>query len=188
MEIKTMVDLDTLTEEEKELLEKGEKTEDDFLADYRAEQEKSKKDFDEKLKKAEELANNYKIRAEKAEAKSKESKSESTPKNDNELSQTDLIALIKADVAEEDISEVLSFAKLKNISASEALKSTIVKTILAEKSEERKTANATNTSNSRKGASRKDSTTILDEARRSGTIPESDEELNKLIQARFAKK
>lgn len=184
MEIKKMVDLETLTQEEKEAIENGSKTEEDLLAEYEsAEQEK-----EEKRIKAEELANNYKIRAEKAEAKLKEPKEEKkeviAPKTNDSLSQTDLIAILKADVAEEDIEEVVSYASLKKISVADALKSNVIKTILSEKAEQRATANATATNNRRGGSSSKLTPSQILENAKKGDLPESDEEMKILVRAR----
>ena len=167
MEIKKTVDLESLTQAEKEALENGTVTE------------------EEKIKKAEELANNYKIRAEKAEGKLKEEKKEViAPKKDDSLSQSDLIAIIKADVAEEDIEEVTVYAKIKNISVADALKTNIIKTVLADKKEERTTAAATNTGNARKGSSRPNPSQLLEQAQKTGELPESEEDLTALVRER----
>jgi hypothetical protein len=186
MDIIKKVNLDTLEPEEKEALESGLKTEDDLLAEHEELLKTQEVEKAEKLKKAEEIAENQRIRAEKAEKELKEGKKsehkEVTPKTDS-LSQTDLIAILKADIAEEDISEVTDYAKLKNISITEALKSSVVKTILSEKNEERKTANATATGNARRGSTKQTPSQLLDNARK-GELPDSDEDLEKLIKAR----
>ncbi len=187
MEIVKKVNLDTLAPEEKEALELGLKTEDDLLAEHEELLKTQEAEKEEKLKKVEEIAVNQRIRAEKAEAQIKEKKEVITPKTDNSLSQTDLIAILKADVAEEDIQEVTDYAKLKNISVVEALKSSVVKTILSEKKEERTTANATSTGNTRKGSSKSTSSQLLENARK-GNLPDSDEDLEALIRARKGQK
>ena len=99
------------------------------------------------------------------------------------LSQTDLIALMKADIAEEDIQEIVDYAKLKGITVSAALKSSVVKTILTEKSEERKTANASNTSKAKGSASKLSDDALLENARK-GVMPTTDEEMERLIKVR----
>src|SRR5690606_10314539 len=58
--------------------------------------------------------------------------SEQTAPSQDNLSQKDMFALIKADVHEDDISEVADYAKLKGITVAEALKAPVVKTILSE--------------------------------------------------------
>ena len=105
-------------------------------------------DSEAKLKKAEELANNYKVRAEKAEALAKQLKQEpekETPKND--LSQKDIIYLAKSDIHEDDLEEVLEYAKFKKVGVAEAHKMMIP--ILAVNAEQRKTAEASNTGGGR---------------------------------------
>lgn len=108
--------------------------------------------------KAEEIAENQRIRAEKAERKAKEPEAKPEAKSsrkDDTLTSMDTIALIGAKVTEkEDIDEVLDYAKLKGISVSEALQASVVKSILAEKAEQRQTAAATNTGNARRGTSK----------------------------------
>lgn len=99
-----------------------------------------------KATKAEEVARNQKIRAEKAEAEAKKPKKEDR-KEDN-LSIKDWKAL--QDVPEEDIDEVMDFAKYKGVSIAEAKANPVVQTILKTRQEERKTAQATATSQSRK--------------------------------------
>lgn len=181
-----MVDLESLTEAEKADYELGAKTEEDFLAEHEAAEAAKVAEEAERLKKAEELANNYKIRAEKAEAEAKAKKEvveeKTTPTNDS-LTQSDLLAIVRANIAEEDIDEVKDYARLKNISVAEALKTSVVKTILSEKDEERKTANATNTGNGRRGSERQTPSQLLENAKK-GVLPDSDEELEKLILAR----
>jgi len=104
--------------------------------------------------KAEKIAENQRIRAEKAErlAKGEKPRVEQKPTpTAGELTAKDIILLSKSNISEsEDIDEVLDFAKYKGISISEALKSSTVKSILAEKAEQRKTAEVTNTNSSRR--------------------------------------
>lgn len=109
---------------------------------------------------------------------------ENKPKNqDIGLAQTDVFALIKADVAEEDIPEIVDYAKLKGISVSAALKTNVVKTILAEKQEERNTAKATNTSKAKGSSSKVSDEDLLANARK-GIMPDNDADLARLIRAR----
>lgn len=146
--------------------------------------EESVEELRQKLAKAEEVANNQRIRAEKAEAKTKEVKPQAKKENKDEaLSQTDLIAIIKADVAEEDIPEIREVATIKGISVAEALKSPIVKAILAEKAEQRATAEATNVGTVRRGHSAVTPATVLDKARK-GELPDSEAGLDALFRAR----
>jgi len=102
------------------------------------------------------------------------------------LSERDLLALMKADVADEDIDEVKGYAKYRNISVSDALKDKTMKSILDERVEERRSAQVAET----RGA-RKPSTTspdeILNKASR-GELPDKDEDIEKLAEARIAAK
>jgi LPS O-antigen subunit length determinant protein (WzzB/FepE family) len=138
-----------------------------------------------KLLKAEELANNYKIRAEKAEKLAKTIKVEAKPDTSKPVSMStrDYIALVNNKINEEDIGEVEDYAKYRGISIAEALKSSVVKTLISEKEEIRKTAQATNTSNARRGSSQVSPETLLNKARK-GEVPESDEDIMKLVRAR----
>ena len=101
----------------------------------------------------------------------------------SDLSIKDAIALVNAKVHEDDLSEVEDYAKFKKISIQEALKSSTVKTLLAEKEAMRTTANVTNT-----GTARKSSTKIADDVLYSkalkGEMPESDDDMKRLIDFR----
>lgn len=102
---------------------------------------------------------------------------------DGNLSQTDLIAILKANVAEDDIEEIAEYAKLKRISISEALKTNVVKSILNDKEEQRNVARATNTGNVRRVGSKVADDVLLEKAQ-TGVFPDSDADLVRLIKAR----
>lgn len=132
-----------------------------------------------RLAKAEELANNYKIRAEKAEKKAKDGE----PQTTNTLSAVDLLAVSKAGIEPEDLDDIVEYAKFKNIPLHEALKSTVIKATLAEKNELRKSADATNTSSARRGnATVSDDRLLADAAK--GDLPDSEDDLKRLIALR----
>ncbi|MBP9759667.1 hypothetical protein KBD45_08300 [Candidatus Dojkabacteria bacterium] len=97
-------------------------------------------------------------------------------KSNSDLSTLDIIALSKADIVDEDIVEVLEYAKFKKISVSEALKSNVVKATLAEKKENRKAAEASNIGNGRRGISSTNDTEILNNARRGNLPKETDDD------------
>lgn len=142
-----------------------------------------------RLAKAEELANNYKIRAEKAERKAKEpvaAEPKTEPKGG--LSYKDTVALTNAKVHEDDVDEVLEYAKFKSISVPEALKSSVIKTLLTERDEQRTTAEATNTSRSRGTSSRVSEEALLSKARKTGELPDSEEDLGRMLDARYKNK
>jgi hypothetical protein len=102
-----------------------------------------------KSEKNEELAKNFKVRAEKVEEELKKLKPETKKSDDNSLSTKDFYALTNAKVPEEDIDEVIEYSKFKGISVAEALKLPTMKTVLYEKSETRRTAQATQTRHTR---------------------------------------
>jgi hypothetical protein len=102
---------------------------------------------------------------------------------DGELSSTDLYALLKGGVEQEDIPEIQDYAKLKGISITEALKAPIVKTILNEKEEMRKTAQATHVGASKKGGNKLSDDALLRMAEK-GEIPESSEDMARLFRLR----
>lgn len=145
----------------------------------------------EELTKAQEIAKNQRIRAEKAEAELKKLKKpepakeeKETPKNDG-MSLKDIRAL--QDVADEDVDEVLDFAKYKGISVAEAKASPVMQTLLKTKTEERATANASSTGNSKKGSKRNSGKELLNDFKQ-GKVPESDEDIAKLVEAEHDEK
>ena len=150
--------------------------------------EESLEEIKARLAKAEELANNYKIRAEKAERKSE--KTETTkvaPKKSSELSPVDIIAISKANIEAEDVEDVLEYAKFKGISVVEALKNPVVKATLAQNEELRKSAQATNTGPTRRGTSQMSDAQLLENAKR-GILPDSDADLDRLTSLQVNRK
>lgn len=101
-----------------------------------------------------------------------------TPKSEEKgnLSSKDIIAINRANIHEDDLDEIVDYAKYKKISIAEALKSSVITTLLNDKAEQRKTAEATNT----RPASRS-STKVSDEdivlKSEKGEIPEDPEVL-----------
>ena len=134
--------------------------------------------------KAMEIAENQRIRAEKAEKKLKGDapKATTAPKSDN-LTTSDLYALINAKVPQEDISEVTDYAQMKKIPVSEALKSSVVKAILSDKQEIRTSASATNTGVTRRGNSGVSDETLLANVQ-NGVFPEDDAGIKRLVELR----
>ena len=148
--------------------------------------EESVEEVKARLAKAEELAKNYKIRAEKAEKLVKPNVVKQEVKQESPISMTtrDYIALSNAKINEDDIPDIEEFAKFKKISIADALKSNVVKTILSEKEEMRKTANATNTGNARKSQMKVSGEALIEKARRGEEI----DDIDALVQARFEAK
>lgn len=110
------------------------------------------------------------------------------PVKSPDLSSKDVLALVRAQVSEEDMDEVIEFAAFKKISVPEALKSSTLRTILSEKSEERKTASVTQTKGSPRGTTKISGEDLLARAERTGEVPEKEEELAALIAARTARR
>lgn len=163
---------ETETEDNTSEVEDTENSDDDIEA-LRAEVEKLKQ-----------YAQNQKIRAEKAESKIKDRPAGRTETSKQpELSAKDLLAISRAGIEADDLDEVLDYAKYKKISVSEALKSSVVKKTLEEKAEYRKTAEATNSGSNRRSSGKASDDTLLENARK-GQLPESEEEMRRLILAR----
>jgi hypothetical protein len=136
-------------------------------------------DLKTRLAKAEELANNYKVRAEKAERKAKEGSTIVVPpKPQTGLSQLDTVAIIRNNVHEDDVPTVADYAKLKGISIAEALKTTVIKTVLSENNEKRTSASASNTGSARRGAMKLTDEELIERAER-GQMPDDVEALAK---------
>lgn len=148
-------------------------------------------DLTAKLSKAEEIAKNQKIRAEKAEQElralkktpmAEKPKEKETPKNEPEMSLKDIRAL--QDVHDDDVDEVIDFAKYKGVTIAEAKKSTVIQTLLRTKEEERKTAEATNVSGARRGSSKVTGEELLNRAAKEDL---TDEEMVLAARARIAR-
>lgn len=96
------------------------------------------------LAKAKEYGKNQKIRAEKAETSAKDA-----PASDKvELTQSDVLAIARSDVHDDDIERITKFAQMEGISIKDALANDDMKAILDRRVESRKVAQATNTNNS----------------------------------------
>lgn len=139
--------------------------------------EESIEDVRAKLVKSEEIANNQRIRAEKAEKSAKETPSPST------LSSSDLIAVTNAKLHEDDFERVERFAKSENLTLRDALKHPELKAILDLREEQRKTAQATNVSTTRRSSNVTTDDVLLSNASK-GDIPDNDSEIERLIAAK----
>lgn len=129
-------------------------------------------------------AEKERARADKAEhaiIKAKEKKGTST--NIVGINLADSVAILNAKVHEDDIERVERYAKLEGVSIREALKDPELKAILSYRDENRNTAVATNTSNSRRGSTKVTGDVLVANASR-GKLPESDDEINRLIAAK----
>ena len=173
--------------DEEEVTPALEETEEELELDLSEDEEATEEPVEEikaRLAKAEELATNYKTRAEKAEAKAKENKPQTAqPRKEAELSQTDLIAILRADIPDDSIEDAKMIASLKGISIPEALKTTAFKAILAEKAEQKATAEATSVGTARRTSGKVSPDVVLDKARK-GELPDSDAGFEALFRAR----
>lgn len=104
------------------------------------------------------------------------------------LTTRDTMALIKANVHDEDIEEIVEYAAFKKISIAEALNSNVIKTSIAEKAELRNTAAATNTGGGRPASAAPSGDKLLEKASSTGELPESDEGIDALVSARLKSK
>lgn len=136
-----------------------------------------------KIQTLEAQKNHWRKKAEKAGEKEEPGTQEKPVVKNDSLSSKDLIAIAKADIHEDDIDEVVEYAKFKNISVAEALKSSVVKTMLSESSEIRKSAEATNTSKVRKGSTKVSDEALLEKLSK-GDIPEDKDSAERLFWAR----
>lgn len=137
-----------------------------------------------RLAKAEEIAENQRKRAEKAERAAKEAK---PPAEAGSLSTNDLYALVNEKVPQEDIDRVVSFAKSEGMTVQEALRNDELKAILSIRAEKRATAQATATGNARRQTGKVSDDALLAKAQK-GEMPESEEDMRRLIMARQAQR
>lgn len=145
------------------------------IADFKKKAEVSSQNF-ERLKKAE------------ADLKEAREKLKSAPTSENKeeaLSTKDVLYLAKADVHEDDVNEVLEWSKFKKVSIAEAHKQ--LKATLQVRAEERKSAETANVSNVRRGPTKVTAETLLDNAK-AGKLPENDDDIARLVDARIRAK
>lgn len=145
-----------------------------------------KKDMDSRKKLSKSIQQKIKYR-EELKAKGTPVVKKDEVKVDNNISMKDYVAITEAKVSSEDLDEVIDYAKHKNISIQDALKSSVVKTILKQKAEERDTANAAATGPSRRTTVKQTGEALIEEASK-GKLPESDEDMAKLSEARMNQK
>lgn len=104
-----------------------------------------------------------------------------------DLSAKDLLALNQNGITSDDLDEVMDFARYKKIPIAEALKSQTLKTILNDKREERRTAEATATKSPR-GITKSTGDDLLQKAEKTGEIPTTQSGLDELVKARLERK
>jgi|TARA_R100000501_G_scaffold17971_1_gene35473 hypothetical protein len=139
-----------------------------------AEEESQSGDEVGKLK---EVAQNQKIRAEKAERelkalKNKPQEKETPTNTDMSLKQIEEASAL-LEVPKEDRTEVAKYAKNAGLKYSEAVEDSVVKTILKTRAEERKSAEATNIKKTRRTSSGNSDEALLDKLEK-GELAEDD--------------
>ena len=151
------------------------------------EEKETEVDWKAKAEEAERMAANQKIRAEKAEKKAKEAKEAihkaEIPVKYEGLSPADLLAVMKANIHEDDMDRVERFARSEGLTIKEALKNEEMKAILDLRTEQRNTAGAANVSNVRRGVAKVSEDTLLAQAS-AGKLPETDYDIQRLIAAK----
>lgn len=100
------------------------------------------------------------------------------------LSPADLVAVMNARVHEDDMERVERFAISEGITIREAVRNPEMKAILDVRAEQRNTAVATNVENVRRGVTKVSGDALIARAQ-SGNIPDSDDEIASLIQAKY---
>lgn len=129
----------------------------------------------EKAKKAETIANDQKVRAEKAEQLLKSKPTVVTDKevknDDKEFSPSDLYALMESKVPSQHLDEVKNIAKILKCSIPEALKNDLTKTRLAQLAEIEKSASVSNMGNQKKNIQKVTPDKLLNELSE-GKVPE----------------
>lgn len=160
MENQTEV-LDTQNNQDEVVINEEETLTPEEIADLKHKAEVSSQNY-ERAKKAEEAKKALEVKI---------AELEKGGKTQEGLSQKDLIALVRADVHDDDMETVEKFAKGYGIPLSEALKSDDLKAILDRRAEKRKSAEIANTGQTKKAAAKLSDQDILNKASK-GEIPE----------------
>lgn len=135
-------------------------------------------------KKADVSSQNFE-RAKKAEWELKEARERlKSGEHSQTLSPKDYLALTEAGVSSEDFDEVERVSKILNKPLMETLKDKTMKSILLERSEERKSAIATQTSGGQRGPNKATGEALLERASK-GDLPEGAEDIAKLVKAKL---
>lgn len=144
--------------------------------DWKAEAEKNEK-----------LAASFKVRAEMAEKAAKRAKEVAVPVKYEGLSPSDLLAVMKANIHEDDMDRVERFAKSEGMTIKEALGNEEMKAILSLRVEQRNTAGAANVSNVRRAPAKVSEDALIANAS-IGKLPDNDYDINRLIAAKARQK
>lgn len=176
-ENENIIDSQENNEAEEIILEENETETEETVEEEKPEQEKPQETLE---------AKRARLKRQLGQVEKKLGLAEEKPKevtNQPQLSSKDLLALMKAEVSDEDVDEVVDYARFKKISVAEALKSSVIKQTLAEKSEQRKIANATFTGTSKRATTKVSDETLLSNAKK-GIMPDSEEDIERLFEIR----
>lgn len=165
----------TSTEEEVTTEEETEETPEEETPE-----EESVEDLKARLAKLEEERENQKKRAEKAEKAAKQAKSSTQTEG---ISSTDLLFLAKSDIHDDDIDELQKLAKSSGVSLKEAYGK--YKPYFDTMNEQRKSAEATHTQGGARGSKKVSGEDLLRKAEKTGEVPETDDGMRALAEARF---
>lgn len=105
------------------------------------------------------------------------------PKETAGITNEELFALVKAQVADEDMAETKIYARSHGITINEALKTPELKALLKVRAEYRKTAETANTGSSRYGSAKITDDQLVSNAEK-GQFPDSDDEIKRLFKLR----
>ncbi|MBU0598801.1 hypothetical protein KKF61_07515 [Patescibacteria group bacterium] len=152
--------------------------------------ELKKKRYDETRKK-----NELKAKVDELEKSGKPQGENKEPQGNQEtqLSVKDSAFLQESKIPVDDWDDVLDYVKYKKQSDKDfdikkALGSSVLKAELAAKAEERTASNAAHTKKGRGGSSKPDGQALLKQAEKTGEIPESDEEIDAMLDAEWENK
>jgi ABC-type Na+ efflux pump permease subunit len=176
------------TEEQlrQEIIEEYFFDEDDERIDKILEIKKDRYTATQAKKKAREEAEQLKQRKEHYKKLATQTGDNKSQKGDEvELSIKDSARLQQANIPVDDWDEVVSYAKFKGVAITDALNSSVVKATLKERQEERQSASAANSGATRRGTSKISGEKLLEEAESKGKLPETDEEMRALAEARY---
>jgi hypothetical protein len=172
--------MDNETTDAPEVLETQEKAEESTESN---ETEDSTEDIVE-LKRKAALADDLEKKNKQLYERAKKAESSSKTK-DSGLGTNDILYLAKADIAPDDVDEVITYANKMGVTISEAHK--FYKPILDVRAEERRTSDATQTRGAR-GTAKQTGEDLLQRAERGTETPTTDEGIRALAEARQARR
>ena len=140
-------------------------------------------DLYEQLKKAKGFIRDKEGKWVKKEKPAPETKVEGT----DDITKKELFSLVKADVPDEDVDEVVLYARSHNITVTEALKKDECKATLKVRKEHRDTAEAANTGSSRSGRLKVSDDEFLFNASK-GNLPEDDAGIRRLAKLKSGRR